>query len=210
MKSKLLLVPLALLGLVVTACVPESKNPLSDPRQSSADRRLHGVWLQQMERGEAENYLHIGSEAERPFDVSREEPEPWLMRIWLIGHQGQAKKVSKPVGLRFFTTQLGDATYVNVLFPPEEDLKPGETQRYWFLKYQVDGDTLGVIGMEWNAAASAIENGALSGHVERDERGALKKVELYDSTETIANYLAAGGSEMLFPEKNTVRYRRVR
>ena len=60
--------PLFVLGvamcLLASGCVPESKNPLSDPQTSKTDERLVGVWRAQGDNG-SETYNHVGHAGEK-------------------------------------------------------------------------------------------------------------------------------------------------
>jgi len=198
---------MALLGLA--GCIPESQHPLGDPQGSVQDAALHGVWTLNSPNGDVQ-YLHIAAEPEKPLRAGSAAPEPGAMRSWLITHSAKNRQVSNPFGVRFFTSQVGDGTYANVLLPfegdPEQAVKP---QTYWLIKYRVEGNTLEVISCDLQGVASIIDSGLLHGTVVR-EAGQLKAVTLSDSTEDLGRYLREQGSDKLFPEKNKSVYQKLR
>ncbi len=190
----------------LTACVPESERPLSDPTTAQQDARLHGLWSVRLENGDIQ-YVHIGVEPERPLDASRETPEAGLMRFWLIGHNALNKQVGNPFGMRFFVTPVDDRMYANLVLAKDEH-KTAKPTVYWFLRYDVSGNELSVWGMDFEATAKVVEDKRLAGRVVRDGKE-LKEVTITDTTENVLRFLRSGGDEIVFPDSRKTVYRRV-
>jgi hypothetical protein len=199
---------LVCLGLLVglTGCIPESQHPLSDPQQAVQDAGLHGVWTLTSPNGDVQ-YLHIAAEPPKEGSMA---PEPGAMRSWLITHSAKNRQVSNPFGASFFTSQVGNGTYANVLMPfetdPERATKP---KTYWLIQYRVDGNALEVTSCDLQGVAALIDSGLLHGSVVR-EAAQIKAVTLSDSTAELGRYLREQGSDKFFPEKNKTVYQRLR
>lgn len=208
MCSRLTLVPLAAALLLFAGCIPESKEPLGSLASAQQDTRLNGTWTNTQPDGEV-HYLHIGKEPEVPANSLQDFPEDGLMRFWLISLDPESGEVSKPFGLRFFRTHIGDADYANCILAPDPELDTGESSRYWFYKYRVRGTELEVWSMNFEATGQAIDSGKLAGTTEHNSDGQLTKANLTASTEELVAYLEAGGDKVLFPEEQGGVYRRL-
>lgn len=194
------------MAAALTGCIPESKESLVDPSAARPDYGLIGLWQLKQDNGDVQ-YYHIGLEPEKPLDPRRSTPESGLMKFWLITHSAQHRVVGNAFGMQMLVASVGDAQYASLVVPQGE---PGANaaNTYWFIKYQVDKDMLTTWGMGWEAAAKVIEQGKLTGTIERDAEGKLKRVLLTASREQLQAFLKDHSTELFLPEgKNT--YRRV-
>lgn len=198
---------LAAACLLLPACVPDSEQPLGRLADSQQETDLHGSWAFTEPNGKVQ-YLHIGGEPERPFDVTLIDPEPGLMRFWFLTYDAESGDVSNPFGMRFFTTTVGDDHYANCIYPYDANDQPTGPARYWFYKYRVDGDELHLHWMSFHAVGDAIEAGTLAGKTERDKDGKLTAAHLTATTDELVTYLTAGGDEVLFPADHHAVYHR--
>ncbi|MBI2826178.1 MAG: hypothetical protein HYX69_15975 [Planctomycetia bacterium] len=205
---------LALLGLLLTSCIPTSEQPLSRVDEAQQDPRLYGVWMHKEDQpSEFAQVVHIGAEAEKPLVPGREKPEPGLMQLVCISHhkEGERWRVEAPLVMRFFVSKIGEDSFINgyVPFdaPPAE--KSDEGSGYLFIKYEVVGDEIHVWYPNLKAAAAAIESGALTGKVKR-ERGEVQSAVFTDTTAHLAEFLKNGGIKKLFLEESKNTYCRVR
>lgn len=206
--SKLLALPAVVLtaSVLLTGCIPESKAPLGDAATARPDASLMGLWQAKMDNGDVQ-YYHIGLEPEKALDPKRTTPESGLMKFWLIGHGAENRQVSNPFGMQMFASTVGDGQYLNLVVPANgPPATPPVT--YWFIKYQVDKETLTTWGMSWEGTAKVIEEGKLSGTIERDAEGKLKRVLLTASRDELQTYLKDNATT-LFPPENKNVYKRV-
>ena len=113
------------LCLLLTGC-GDSKNPLSDPTTSKADKRLLGVWTLVGNNGQVTNF-HV-EPAGKMFPAA-------MMRTTFVQHE-KGKPESSGEFL-VFPTALGGKTYLNVI--------DGKAVGFYsFVKYELNGNTLAV------------------------------------------------------------------
>ncbi len=191
----------ALAGLALLAtfagCIPESKHPLGNLQKAEQDPQLHGLWVADQSEGET-LYVHIGAEPIKGL-TGGAAPEPGLMRLWAISHSSENKQVGSPDGMRFFVARVGDDQYVNLALPLDE--KDTTTPRsWWFNKYRVDGATLTTWNMDFEAVGKLIEAKKVSGTVERDSEGKLKKALITAPSDEVEAFVKEHNS-VLFPDK---------
>jgi hypothetical protein len=195
--------------LLCASCVVESKNPISDLAAAKQDVELRGLWMATDQQGN-KNYLHVGAESEKPFAPGLQVPEEGLMRFWLISHEAKDGKLSKPFGMRFFVSQLGDDRYANLVVDADFDGRSRPTT-YWFLKYRLDGDKLETWGMNFQETAKVVESGRLKGEVVRDPQkpSEIKSVTITDTQANIQSFLRESAATV-FLEQNKTVYTRIR
>ncbi len=143
--------------LLLVGC-EDSKNPLSDPTTSKPDERLLGVWRVGVSQG-ADVYYHIGH-------AGKEFPKGVLRVVEVTHSEGDVDTVEYFA----FPTVLGGKTYLNVVddekqvkLMEEKGWKAGVVKSYTFVKYQLDGDTLLVWGIDEAAKEQAIKSGKIKG-----------------------------------------------
>ena len=190
MKKPLLLL---LLCTLLSACLPESKNPISSPRDSFLDTRLEGAW-QAQEDGKTPAYYHFG----------HKKSAPW-MRIVGVGTE-------QPQGLSVITydalsTRIGAHTFLSFR-ALSEDGKLRQAS-YSFARY--DFDWLGRLRIyalvSESELGAAVRSGKLRGTVKGTASDA--HVKLTDTSARIAAFIAASDAKKLFDGKPMV-LRRVR
>lgn len=206
MSKRYLFPLLAVCGLLLTGCFPQFEQPVSDPALAQQDLDLHGLWVHQQSEAGLQ-YLHIGGESEKPLDANREEPELGLMRLIYSSYDAKSRKLGGPLTFRFFASHVGDVAIANLVLPFEGSTETGPTT-FWLMKYRVSGNQLETWTMNNDAAAQAVESGALRGIVEREGRR-IKRVLISDSSENVATFLAQGGHTRLFPDDQKTVYQRV-
>ena len=195
---------LALACLFLAGCGGPSKNPLSDPKTSKPDPRLAGVWRTTDKGGEI-TYYHAGPLGDKL--------PPSVMRVVGVKHL-QNGGVQAPCELLIFPTVLGHKTYLNVTGGEEKEIKLladkgwGSVDEYLLMKYQVDGDTLLLWGMDENAVKRAIEGGKVKGTIQegKDKTGPI--ATFTDTTENLARFVAAAGDDLF--SKDALRLERVK
>ncbi len=180
---------LILVGAVVcTGCV-DSKVPLSDPQTAQPDSRLIGVWRVKGEHGEV-GYYHLGQAGEDfPKGVFR-----------VVGLSHQEGRLSAPIELLLFATQLEKRTYLNLVEGKPEIVKQIKEKgwqtvsAYWIWRYEVEGAKLTIWPMEREAKRRAIEEGKIRGEIVKD--GILTLVQFTDTQENLARFVAQSGEKL--------------
>ncbi len=201
----------ALVGLLFTACIPESQEPITPLAEAEQDVKLVGAW--RLEDQEYVRFLHIGAEGEKAATPGAGEPEAGLMRFTFVSqNKGESRSnLEKPFSARFFVSEVGEDRYANVLLPIGENNTPAivvPPHHYMLFKYQLSGDELTLWVTNFRATADEIERGELGGTVMREGKD-LRSVTLTDSSENLADYLKRTRGEKLFGENKMV-FRRVR
>jgi hypothetical protein len=194
--------------VALTGCIPESEHPITPLYSAEQDKELTGLWTSEDE--ESVRYLHIGAELEK--GITEDEAEEGLMRFWLVTHRTSDGRtgVEKPFSMRFFVSKCRENQFANAVLPIEETpgVPAAGAAKYYFMKYKIVGDELNVWGIDFAAAAAAIDRGELGGTVVR-EGSELKSVQFTDSSEHLMVYLSGGGADKLFPEKGKTVFRRI-
>lgn len=170
----------------------DSKVPLSDPAASKPDARLAGVWRfrDPKEPGEV-TYYHVGRADEKL-------PEG-VMRVVAVGHD--RGNVSPAENLLVFPTVLEGKTYLNVTDGSEKALKvlreKGWTamDKYFILRYEVDGDKLTCWIMDPDAKEKAIKAGKIQGTVKDYD------IRFTDTTENLAQFVAGVGDSLYIEDE---------
>ena len=200
MRARFTTFLLAVAGLLCASCV-DSKNPLSDPLKAKADAQLAGVWRAKMDDGGIQ-YYHVGC-AGGKFPGG-------MMRAVLAVHQADGT-VARSDELLLFPATIGESHFLNVLAIEDKDheqldksgWKPDLVKGFFIVKYQIQGDTLTVWGIDADAKGRAIEAGKIKGTVEKNTK------MFTDTSEKLAAFLSAPENAKLFTEK-PVRYERVK
>jgi hypothetical protein len=186
---------LGLLLLICTSCV-DSEKPLSDPKQSTADPGLSGVWRGQNKDSDVESY-HVGLVGDN-FPAG-------MLRIKCIVHDknGQLPHPDND-DLLAFTTTLGNNHYLNVTSLSTEQIKklenskwePSMADGYFLARYELTGDKLVIAFMDDQQKKEAIKAGKIKGNI--DNNPAL----ITDTMENLVRFVTTADQEKLFPTKD--------
>ena len=68
-----------IIALTLTACLPTSENPVTNPGRSAIDADLIGTWYGALEEGDDALYLHV-----LPSDTDEEDDAPEGMHMILV------------------------------------------------------------------------------------------------------------------------------
>jgi hypothetical protein len=194
--QKSLLLILGLLCLLLSSCV-DSDNPLSDPKHSTVDPGLLGVWRARSPEGEV-TYYHVGQ-------VGGKFPAG-MLRVKGITHNKNGELPRPDINeMLVFTTTLGNNHYLNLTtlnadrFKSVEDFnwEPFMAEGYFIFKYDIREDKLIIAGMDPEQKEAAIKTGKIKGIVEGD------KVRITDTTENLARFVADADPDKLFTTKET-------
>lgn len=150
MYKKLYIPITSFLLVLIAGCVPYSDTPLTDPHKEPMDTALYGTWF--WRDGNETGYVHIGL-----------DKESMLARVIMIELDGEGKlEVSEFTG---HSSSVGHNKYLNLKW-----VRPSsKTSGYMFVKYQVEGDSLGVSLSASEVFERAVRNGSLKGTVEKDK-----------------------------------------
>lgn len=188
-------VTLLVLCALLAACIPESKNPLSPPNGAAADPRLEGVWA--MTKDGETAYVHIHRRNEKGHSLVSTSGGEWT-DITLVSHE----KTSgiEVAHFTMFPTRLGRSAFMNLR--GIEDGKVSKT--YTLARYEVTWlGKLKIWLMSESLAADAVRSGKLRGKVKRGT-----DVEITDTTERLAAFVASADHAKLFPDLYD-EYRRI-
>lgn len=159
--------------VVIAGCEPPlSVNPLSDPASAKADPRLKGVFVANLDGGEA--WLHFNPRSAGP-----------VVDVVLIGHDDQ--QGAMVLHYEGFATQIGSASYLNLRAKKFDDILDQRytlAPMYLFAKYEIAKDgalTLSV--MDDEPATKAIRKKEIDGKV--SEGGALSDEKIVTGHGTI-------------------------
>ena len=185
MKKPLLLIALCAL---LSGCLPESKNPISSPRDSFLDTRLEGAWEAREENGPSDFY-----------HFRRQKTAPWI-RIVGIGQDGT--KGLSVITYDALSTRLGAHTFLSFR-ALSEDGKIGRAG-YSFARYDFDwrGRLRIYALVSESELGAAVRSGKLRGTVKGTSSDA--HVKLTDTSARIAAFIAASDAKKLFDGKPMV------
>jgi hypothetical protein len=159
--------------LLLTACYPESKSPLTDENNSQPDKDLIGVW-----RGKIENdlvYFHFAKGKKN--EINGVE----------IDHQTDSGL--KVTAYDIFCTKIGESKYLSVHEVGEK--KPAG---YLFFKYAISNKKLMFWAIDDKKLAEAIKSGALKGEVK--ENSVISDVKIDDTTANIINFIKSANDDL--------------
>ncbi len=179
-----------LVGLfgLLTACVPESVNPLSDPETSPLDLALPGSWHGIVDDDE-ELYLHFLPDSGGVMQVVGVSVEPdsetRIDGSWTI--------------FKIHTTQIGDTDYMNIqIIDDAEDSDDADMTTYLIARYAIsDAGALTIWLLDFEAAKVAVRAG-LPGVATDGKWGG--EVRITANYEEWQSYLASVDPETLFFE----------
>lgn len=141
--------PLVVVVVLLSACVPTSEHALTAPGEQALDAKLIGTWYwtEPNETG----YVHIG----------RNEQADEL-RVMMV--EWNADGVMKLSGLHGHNSTVGDHTYLNLKW---SDTKESAEDGYLFVKYTLTDDRLGIAVIRQTTVEQAVSDGALAGNIEQ-------------------------------------------
>ena len=205
--STCVLVPFA--ACLLLASCDGSKHPLSDPLAAKPDARLAGIWRLQGGEGEV-TYYHVGA--------AGGTLSSGVMRI--VGVKHRKSGAVEPDGeFLTFPTFLSEHAYLNCVADMQQDHfrsleEKGwkDVERYCFLKYKVEGDSILLWAWDRDAARCAVESGKVKGEVtygeDRQGKKTLHNVVLTDTTDNLARFVASAGDGLF--SKEALRLERVK
>lgn len=166
---------LLMLVIAMTACVPDSKNPLTGFDPDAMDASVYGTWFwkDKLEVG----YLHFG-----------QEEESGLLKMLMVELDSSGKiDITQMLG---HTSQLGESRYLNLKFaPPEEGIS-----EYIFLKYEISEKGLGLAFMDPSVIEKAITDKVLAGSVEKE--GYVSSVHLSETSSKLQQFVRESDREL--------------
>lgn len=175
-------------ALTLSACLPDSINPLGDPQSAAPDPRLVGNWSGTMNDEPATLAVTAGEGAKLDF------------RVVTQGAEGKEDWVK----LSGFPATLKNQTYINVKFIEETDkvYDPGE-QNYYVCRYVLTDDgTLTVWTMAEQPVVDAIAAGRINGSVDGSKEN--RNIHITDSNVVLADFLGSANLDHLFSNKFAV------
>ena len=178
LKTELYMLLQLMLVITMSACVPDSKNPLTAFDRDVMDASVYGTWFwkDELETG----YLHFGRER-----------ESGLLQLMMVDLDNSGR--INVTQMRGHTSQFGGNRYLNLKFvPPDEDI--GE---YILMKYEITEKGLGLAFMDPSVIEKAIEDNVLAGRVERE--GHVSSVHLTDTSNKLQQFVRKN-DQALFPE----------
>ncbi|MDY0167627.1 MAG: hypothetical protein RBS80_13855 [Thermoguttaceae bacterium] len=189
-------------SLLIAGC-DDSTVPLSDPSKATLDKNLIGLWQDHHQNGVT--YYHVGR-------LGNNAPEG-LMRVAVVSHQNDGE-LQQPSQVVVFRSDIGGKSYLNLAGVSEEQLESIQESgwqadmldSYILAKYQVEDDGLLLWAMDKEAKKKAIQDGKIKGEIKQGDN--RTRVRFTDTTENLAEFVAAAGDE-LFVDK-PARLERVR
>ena len=176
----------AVAALALSACIPDSINPLGDPASAVPDARLLGRWVGTMNEQWATLAVTAGEGAALCFRVETTDQEGKTEWVVLDGFPAVANK----------------QTYMNVKFREEADkVYDPVAENYYILRYAVSKDSaaLDVWAMAEVMVVDAIADGRVNGMA--DPAGAVRNAHITDSTVAVRVFVENSNPERVFGEK---------
>ena len=168
------------LVLVLSACLPESIHPLSDPAQAKVDARLVGLWSARKDNEDA--LLHF---------IPR--PDGWT-EIVMVSYRNDREAGEWSV-FRMFPSRIDGRDYMNVQFIAEA-AERSKSKRFLLARYHLSqDDALTIWSMSGPSAVFAIKAG-LKGSVRKGQFGDDILIEAKPAE--LAEYLRRSDIEELF------------
>jgi hypothetical protein len=169
---------LLMLFFSISACVPDSKYPLTAFDRDAMDASVYGVWF--WKNKQETGYLHFG-----------QEKDSGLLQLVMIEVSSSGKiSVTQMLG---HTSQLGDSSYLNLKFVPSQD----GISEYIFIKYVISEKGLGLAFMDSAVIEKAIADKVLAGTVAQKQR--VASVRLSDTSKNLQQFVREN-ELALFPE----------
>lgn len=166
---------------IISACVPRSERPLSDPATARPDPRLLGTWIGRNVDGEGPVWLHFV------------EGEKFATEIVMV-----CPEAGKGADTSFYVmhpTLTVRHSYMNVRsFVPTnllslkvgEDLKYPKPEGYLLCKYEITSEGILKIWLLNEDIGEAIQQGRIKGEVRKDEY--TKDIVITESTENLLQF----------------------
>lgn len=198
MNIRLLPTLLAAASLLLAGCLPESKNPLSTPKNSTVDQRLEGIYVSRREKKDDDlssmHFHYRGIKADGQVRAT-----PWLEVLQVEHEKTGGMKAS---AYHVLTTHIGGQDYMSF-----QDLSKGKDKTlYSFARYEFSWNgTLRIWLINSDAVAQAIHSGKLQGTVKPSKF--TQDITITDSTEHLAAFVQASDPAALFAGKPMVLYR---
>lgn len=177
-----------MLAVSLSACIPDSTHPLSDPETAEIDRALVGGWVGEMEDGLL--YFHILGNSDGSYEVIGVSQEPDSD----VGIEGGWSVFSA------FTSEIKRTKYLNIQTTVDGDDPTevlDEDAPYILMRYDVRrGKELKLWMLSVETASTAIEEG-LAGEV---QDGWISSARFTASTDELAEFVGKSNPKKLFPE----------
>lgn len=173
-----------ILALLLAACVPDSRHPLSDPDKAVIDSRLTGLWVSRIDDEDA--FVHFLPKGESEMDI---------LTISYTKDGGASWSA-----FTMFSSRIGDEWYMNVRASAANGRSADEDKGhgYFLYRYRVSGNgELMVWSMAPSAAVAAIESG-LAGTVRKGKW--TEEITITAPTGALAGYVGKSDPEWLFGE----------
>ena len=174
MSTKPLLLLAASLALL-TGCLPTSVHPLGSVENAPNEERLTGTWYGKS--GADQVFLHFvkGTGTE----------------IQIVEVDHEQKGDAHTTLYHAYPTVIGGNHYLNV--------REGNQEAYYFVRYQLTNGVLTLSLMGETAASKAISSGKLKGKITGDAQN--RDVKITDSTERLAAFVGKTDPDQLFDQK---------
>lgn len=168
------------LAITITACVPDSKNPLTGFDRDALDASIYGTWYWKDER--ESGYLHFG-----------QEKGTGQLQLMMVELDSSGK--IDVTQLHGHTSLLGESRYLNLkLVPPEDGIS-----EYIFLKYAISEKGLGLAFMDPSVIEKAIADNVLAGRVEKG--GHFSSVHLSETSSKLQEFVRENDQALFFEMK---------
>jgi len=174
---------LCLIGLFfLSGCVPESDNPISDPRTAQWDQGLTGTWAGRVRDSGAAVWLHIAPDRDSPADVSM-----------ILTEEGKGMEL---FFYRMHPSSVGPYRFMNLkpdiprtLECRKEQSGSGtqEAATYLVAKYEITPEGTLKVWLMTRELARYVETGQIRGEVKRDKY--TTETRITDTGENLAKFL---------------------
>ena len=174
-----------LAALALTACLPDSINPLGDPATSEPDTEILGQWTGTLDGTPSKLTVTPKDGAMLEFRV--ETLMPGGENEWVI--------------LDGFPAAAGKDKYMNVKMREEKDkvYDPNE-ENYYILRYMLTPDGgMNVWAMAEQPVVNAIVDGFVNGAVDPSSEGRI--IHITDSTVVVRQFVEVSNPDRLFAVK---------
>lgn len=174
-----------LAAMALSACLPDTINPLGDPATAAPETEILGQWIGTLD----------GTPTK--LDVAAEDG---AMLRFRLEPTAEGEK-DEWVVLKGFPATAGDNKYVNVKFFEEKDkvYDPNE-ENYYIFRYEVGGDgKLTVWAMAEQPVVNAIVDGFVNGAADPSSEGRI--IHITDSTVVVRQFVEISNTGRLFAIK---------
>jgi hypothetical protein len=166
-------------AFLLTSCIPESENPLSDPKNAQCDSRLLGTWVAEVEDGEGNAWLHFV-----------EGPDA-MTEIVVVSHEkGKGADVSF---YHMHPTPVGASWYMNIKPYAPEKFRTADiaeemgSSGYLFANYEITAEGLLLIRLVGKDLGEAVRAGKLRGEIKESKY--FEDIKITDSSENLVKFL---------------------